>query len=94
MRSSSPRSRSNRPLPRPRRLSGPEAVAALERHGVRVVSVRGSHAKLRRTGAGGERQTLVVPLHDELAPGTLRAIVRQASRFVAEEELRGDFFAD
>ncbi|MEV5506500.1 type II toxin-antitoxin system HicA family toxin [Streptomyces orinoci] len=37
------------------------------------MSTRGSHAKYRK----GER-TVIVPLHPELAPGILRAILRQA----------------
>lgn len=37
---------------------------------------------------------LVVPIHNRLASGTLRAIYRQALRFVPEAELRADFFAD
>ena len=43
--------------------------------------------------AGG-RQTLTVPLHKELAPGTLQAIYRQALKFVAPGELRSYFFHD
>ena len=42
--------------------------------------------------AAGLRQTMTVPLHMELASGTLRAIFRQACRFVPEEELRPLFF--
>jgi predicted RNA binding protein YcfA (HicA-like mRNA interferase family) len=36
-------------------------------------SQRGSHVKLRR-----EQLTVIVPIHRELAPGTLRSILRQA----------------
>lgn len=43
------------------------------------VSQRGSHAKLRN----GVR-TAIVPLHKELAPGTLRSIIRQADISVEE----------
>lgn len=77
-----------------RRLSAREVCQGLGRLGFAVVAVRGSHAKLRRTTPGGQRQTLTVPLHRELAAGTLRAIVRQAGRFVSEEELRRLFFSD
>jgi len=59
-----------------------------------VASTRGSHAKLKRETAGRPPQILTVPLHRELAPGTIQAIYRQALRFVPEEELRSHFFGD
>ncbi|PYT16700.1 MAG: type II toxin-antitoxin system HicA family toxin [Acidobacteria bacterium] len=77
-----------------RRLSAREICQGLGGLGFEVVAVRGSHAKLRRTTPDGRRQTLTVPLHRELASGTLRAIFRQACRFVPEEELRSLFFRD
>jgi len=54
--------------------------------------MRGSHAKLVRILASGERQTLTVPTHKQLAPGTLRAIFRQALRYIPEGDLRPWFF--
>ena len=77
-----------------RRLSSREVCGALGRFGFEVVASRGSDAKLRRTTSEGLRQTLTVPLHRELAPGTLRAIFRQVCRFVPEEDLGPVFFAD
>jgi hypothetical protein len=38
--------------------------------------------------ASGEKQTLTIPLHKNLAPGTLHAIFRQALRFIPEDDLR------
>jgi predicted RNA binding protein YcfA (HicA-like mRNA interferase family) len=78
--------------PNLRRLAAREVLAALGAFGFEVVSTRGSHAKLRRVLATGARQILTVPLHRELAPGTLRAVFRQASRFIPEDELRPYFF--
>ena len=78
--------------PRLRRLSSRELCLALGRLGFEVVATRGSHAKLRRTTADGQRQTLTAPLHRELAPDTVRAIFRQACRFVREADLRPLFF--
>ena len=69
-----------------RRLSSRELCRGLAIFGFVVVATRGSHAKLRRTTSEGVRQTLTIPLHRELAPGTLRAIFRQACRFVPEGE--------
>jgi len=77
-----------------RRLSSREVCRALARFGFVVVATRGSHAKLRRTTPEGLRQTLTIPLHRELAAGTLRAIFRQACRFMPEKELGPQFFAE
>jgi len=80
--------------PRLRHLSSQEMCAALGQFGFAIVATRGSHAKLRRTLPDGSRQTLTLPLHREIARGTLAAIFRQACRFVREEELRPYFFID
>jgi predicted RNA binding protein YcfA (HicA-like mRNA interferase family) len=54
-------------------LSGERMVAVLTRIGFDRVSQRGSHVKPRRAD-----RVVIVPLHHELAPGTLRSILRQA----------------
>ena len=77
--------------PKPRRLSGRDVVRILGRFGFLVVATRGSHLKLRRDTAEGA-QILTVPLHRELAPGTIRAIYRQTSRFVPATDLQPEFF--
>ena len=43
---------------------------------------------MRRVLSDGTLQTLTVPAHPELDTGTCRAIFRQATRFVADEDLR------
>ena len=75
-----------------RRLSGAEVVRVLESFGFVVTSQRGSHAKLRRVTEDGEKQTLTVPMHRELDTGTLRAMVRQASRYIALDDLKPHFY--
>ena len=60
--------------PRPRRLSSRELLSVLRSLGFEVITTRGSHAKLRRTGPRGEQQSLTIPLHREVAPGTLKAV--------------------
>ena len=60
-------------------VSGAAVVVALAEVGYEQVSQRGSHVKLRR-----DDRTIIVPLHRELAPGTLRSILRQASLTPAE----------
>lgn len=79
-------------MPRLRRLSGDEVIAALGRFGFLVVAQRGSHVKLQRATTTGQRQSLTVPRHRELDLGTLRAIFRQASRYMTEDELRPLFY--
>lgn len=80
--------------PRLRRLSGADVIRALHTFGFEVVNTRGSHAKLRRETERGEAQILTVPLHKQLAPGTLHAVFRQAARFVPEDVLRPCFFSE
>jgi predicted RNA binding protein YcfA (HicA-like mRNA interferase family) len=80
--------------PRLRRLSARDVVGILGNFGFEVVATRGSHAKLRRITAKGDRQTLTVPLHKELDRGTVQAILRQASRFVDEADLRPHFLVE
>ena len=76
-----------------RRLSGKQVISILDQLGFSEVSQRGSHLKLSRQ-SGDSRQILVIPLHKELDRGTLKAIIRQASRFVPEEELIPYFYSD
>jgi predicted RNA binding protein YcfA (HicA-like mRNA interferase family) len=79
--------------PRLRRLSGQDVISILAKFGFDVHSQRGSHVKLRRLGPAGEKQTLTIPVHHELDIGTLRAIIRQAARYISEDELRSHFYS-
>jgi len=79
--------------PKLRRLSGSEVIDIFNSFGFRIRTQKGSHVKLRRVVEGG-KQTLTIPLHNEIDSGTLRAIVRQASRFVPESELHNHFYSD
>jgi len=79
--------------PKLKRLSGKEVISILNKFGFSFFAQRGSHIKLRRIGSAGDKQTLTVPSHDELDVGTLRAIIRQASRYVPEEYLKPYFYA-
>ena len=64
-------------------VSGKEAIAALEKLGYRVVRQKGSHVRMRHTDAPA-RKPLTVPLHRELRPGLLRAVLRDAAITPAE----------
>jgi predicted RNA binding protein YcfA (HicA-like mRNA interferase family) len=62
------------------RVSGKDVVRALSRVGFVFVSQRGSHVKLRNAAG----RTVIVPMHSEIATGTLRSILRQAGLSLAE----------
>jgi len=65
-------------LPKLRRATAEETIRALERLGFTQTRQRGSHVVLKKQLADGER-ICVVPFHrNQLAIGTLRAILRQA----------------
>jgi predicted RNA binding protein YcfA (HicA-like mRNA interferase family) len=64
-------------MPKLPRLKGADVIRALERLGFSQIRQRGSHVVLKRTGPEGTRGC-VVPLHDQLAIGTLRGILKQA----------------
>jgi predicted RNA binding protein YcfA (HicA-like mRNA interferase family) len=81
-------------MPKLRRLSGSAVIRILEGFGFTVYAQAGSHVKLRRIGPYGQKQTLTIPRHAELDTGTLRAIFRQASQYVPDEELRPCFFTE
>ena len=66
----------NPPLPV---VSGVDVIKALVVAGFVEVSQRGSHVKLRNRDA-----TVIVPMHKELAAGTLRSIIRQSEISVEE----------
>ena len=80
-------------MPRLKPLSGDDVIGILAGFGFVIHSQRGSHVKLRRS-SGGATQTLTIPRHKELDPGTLRAILRQATRFIPEDQLRPQFYTD
>jgi len=65
-------------MPKLHRVSGQEAIRALERLGFVQVRQRGSHVVLKKLTATGEIGC-VVPLHAEVAVGTLHGILKQAN---------------
>ncbi len=70
-------------MPELRKVSGREAVKALERLGFRQVRQRGSHVVMIREKPEG-KTGCAVPMHRELKIGTLRGILRQAKIGVDE----------
>lgn len=64
-------------------ISGQECVNALAKAGFEVARQKGSHMILRRDDPP-PAQTIPVPLHKTLKPGTLRGIIRLAGLTVDE----------
>jgi predicted RNA binding protein YcfA (HicA-like mRNA interferase family) len=54
-----------------------EAIALIEANGWSLVAVRGSHRQYRHPVKAG-RVTIAGKLSDDLAPGTLNSILKQA----------------
>lgn len=67
------------PVLRP--LSGKEVVRLFETFGWNVARQTGSHIVMTKEG---EMATLSVPLHKEVAKGTLRSLIRSAGLTVDE----------
>ena len=80
-------------MPSLKRMSGREVLGIFAGFRFGVHSQKGSHVKLRRVSASGAVQTLTIPDHRELDTGTLRAIIRQPSRYVPLEDLQARFYA-
>ncbi len=62
-------------------LSGEELLKALKKAGFQVVRQRGSHVSIQK-----ENYKTVVPLHYELAKGTLLGILKQCG--LSRDELK------
>ncbi|MBI5190327.1 MAG: type II toxin-antitoxin system HicA family toxin [Nitrospirae bacterium] len=62
-------------------LSGSEAVRAFERAGWVVVRQRGSHVIMLKSG---HIASLSIPQHKEVAPGTLRTLIRNSGLTVED----------
>jgi predicted RNA binding protein YcfA (HicA-like mRNA interferase family) len=62
-------------------VSGRQAVKAFEKAGWLARGQAGSHLLMTKEGI---RANLTVPLHSELAPGTLRALIRISGLTVDE----------
>jgi predicted RNA binding protein YcfA (HicA-like mRNA interferase family) len=61
-------------------ISGAQLVKALQKAGFEIVRQKGSHVSMSK----GEHRT-VIPLHDELAKGTLLVVLKQCG--LTKEEL-------
>ncbi|MEK6792604.1 MAG: type II toxin-antitoxin system HicA family toxin [Nanoarchaeota archaeon] len=64
-------------MPKLPQLSGKDLVKVLQKISYVHIRTRGSHAILKKQSPEGSR-TIPVPLHKELAKGTLKSIMNQA----------------
>ena len=70
-------------MPKLGRLSGEQVIRALERMGFERTRQRGSHVVMKKRTEDLE-VGCVVPLHSDIATGTLRGILKQAGVTVDE----------
>lgn len=57
-------------------LSPEDIIKVLKKLGFYKVSQKGSHAKFRKDG--NPKRTVIIPMHYEVARGTLQSILEQA----------------
>jgi predicted RNA binding protein YcfA (HicA-like mRNA interferase family) len=70
-------------MPKLKRISGEETIRRLEKLGFQRIRQRGSHVVLKKHTPDGDIGC-VVPLHKELAIGTLHGILKQAKLSIEE----------
>ncbi len=70
-------------MPKLMRISGGETIRKLEKLGFKIIRQRGSHVVLKKQTPDGDIGC-VVPLHKELAIGTLQGILKQAKVSIEE----------
>ena len=69
-------------------ISGRDLIKFLKKLGYEIVRQRGSHIRLRKETEYGIHN-LTIPYHDEIAKGTLNAILNDVSKWnnIPKEEL-------
>jgi len=65
-------------------LSGKDVIKILSKIGFKHVRTKGSHAILNKLDDYKGKITIPVPLHKELAKGTLKSIMKQADLTLEE----------
>jgi predicted RNA binding protein YcfA (HicA-like mRNA interferase family) len=70
-------------MPKPPIVSGSEAVKALQRLGFFIDRQRGSHVVMKKVTPHGEIGC-VIPMHREVAAGTLRSALKLAGVSIEE----------
>ncbi len=70
-------------MPKPPIVSGSEAVKALQRLGFFIDRQRGGHVVMKKVAPNGEIGC-VIPMHREMAVGTLRSALKLAGVSIEE----------
>jgi predicted RNA binding protein YcfA (HicA-like mRNA interferase family) len=78
-------------MPKLKVLSGKELIKIFSQFGFSIQSQKGSHIKLSRQFQS-TKQVLVIPNHSVIDVGTLKAIYRQAGKYISETELNPFFY--
>jgi len=78
-------------MPKLKVLSGKDLIKIFSHFGFNIQSQKGSHIKLSRVTLK-QKQVLVIPNHNEIDIGTLKAIYRQANKYMSEKELFPFFY--
>ena len=82
-------------MPKLKRLSGQDVIKILSDFGFVIAAQKGSAmSNWVRNLPDGTKQPLTIPAHHELDKGTLKAIIRQASRYIPETELKPHFYSE
>ena len=81
-------------MPKLKVLSGQDVIKILLSFGFVVALQKGSHVKLSRIKSDRTKQTLTIPNHFELDKGTIKAIYRQALKYISEDNLKSHFYND
>jgi predicted RNA binding protein YcfA (HicA-like mRNA interferase family) len=81
-------------MPKLKVLSGTDIIKIFSKFGFEVVSQKGSHIKIIRFLPDGTKQILTIPNHSELDKGTIKAIYRQALRYISESDLKPHFYLE
>jgi len=66
-------------------VSGTELVKALQKAGFLILRQKGSHVSMEKVDSAGQWRT-IVPMHREIARGTLHDILKQTG--LTRDELR------
>ena len=80
-------------MPKLKVVSGDYLIKSFIKFGFVVVGQTGSHVKLQKY-INEEKQTLTIPLHNELDRGLTKGIYNQALKYLSEEKLREFFYTD
>jgi predicted RNA binding protein YcfA (HicA-like mRNA interferase family) len=80
-------------MPKLKNLSGEEIIKIFKIFGFIIAKQKGSHIKLIRLLQDNIKQPITIPNHKEIDKGTLKAIIRQASKYISEDDLKNHFYA-